>query len=222
MDTSAGIQFPDWFVGGTFNVVDACLHRWLDEGAQRTAIVHEAEDGTVATLTYGELAEQVARAAAGLVELGIGPGDAVALYLPMIPEAVVACYAAAGIGAVLVPLFSGFAAPAIAARLRDAEVKAVVVADGTVRRGRRVDMAAEMARALPDAPSVRAVITVDNTGSAMSFGGPTVTPGRAWSTPRAHRTRSSRSPPCRPSCSATPPGPPDARRGRCTPMPGSP
>ncbi|HEY5857399.1 MAG TPA: AMP-binding protein [Aldersonia sp.] len=176
VDTSAGIEFPDWFVGGTFNVVDACLHRWLDEGAQRTAIVHEAEDGTVATMTYGELAEQVARVAAGLVELGIGPGDAVALYLPMIPQAVVACYAAAGIGAVLVPLFSGFAAPAIASRLRDAEVKAVVVADATVRRGRRVDMAAEMARALRDAPSVRAVITVDNTGAAMSFDGPTVTP----------------------------------------------
>ncbi|HEY5856550.1 MAG TPA: acetyl-coenzyme A synthetase N-terminal domain-containing protein, partial [Aldersonia sp.] len=54
VDTSAGIQFPDWFVGGPFNVVDACLHRWLDVGAPRTAIVHEAEDGTIATMTYGE------------------------------------------------------------------------------------------------------------------------------------------------------------------------
>ncbi|MGW5519195.1 AMP-binding protein [Nocardia africana] len=171
LDLSAGVEFPEWFVGATFNAVDACLTRWLDTAADRAAIVHEAEDGSVHTLTYGELAEQVGRAAAGLTELGVGEGDAVAIYLPMIPEAVIACYAAAGIGAILVPLFSGFAAPAIASRLNDAQVKAVVVADGTIRRGRRVGMADELAKALAQTPSVRSVVTVENIGEPADFAG---------------------------------------------------
>ncbi len=169
LDTSAGPEFPDWFVGGTFNAVHACITRWLADGADRPAIVHEAEDGSVRTLTYRDLADQVSRVAAGLIELGIGEGDAVGIYLPMIPEAVIACYAAAGIGAILVPLFSGFAAPAIASRLNDAEVKAVVVADGTIRRGRTVDMIGELAKALPQTPTVQSVIVVDNIGSKGDF-----------------------------------------------------
>ncbi len=133
LDTSQGIQFPpSGSSGGTFNAVNACIDRWLAGSAQRPpAIVHEREDGAVTTLTYAELAEQVGRVAAGLIELGVGEGDAVAIYMPMVPEAVIACYAAVGIGAIIVPLFSGFAAPpAIASRLNDAEVTAVVVADG--------------------------------------------------------------------------------------------
>ncbi|PSR65388.1 MULTISPECIES: AMP-binding protein [Nocardia] len=175
LDLSAGVEFPEWFVGATFNAVDACLTRWLETAADRAAIVHEAEDGSVHTLTYGELAEQVGRAAAGLAELGVGEGDAVAIYLPMIPEAVIACYAAVGIGAVLVPLFSGFAAPAIASRLNDAQVKAVVVADGTIRRGRAVGMADELAKALALTPSVRAVVAVENIGEPVDFAGLDVT-----------------------------------------------
>ncbi|MDN2495407.1 AMP-binding protein [Nocardia nova] len=175
LDLSAGVEFPEWFVGATFNAVDACLTRWLETAADRAAIVHEAEDGSVHTLTYGELAEQVGRAAAGLAELGVGEGDAVAIYLPMIPEAVIACYAAVGIGAVLVPLFSGFAAPAIASRLNDAQVKAVVVADGTIRRGRAVGMADELAKALALTPSVRSVVAVENIGEPVDFAGLDVT-----------------------------------------------
>ncbi|WOC13232.1 AMP-binding protein [Gordonia sp. MP11Mi] len=162
LDISAGIEFPEWFVGGRFNIVDACLTRWLDSAAVRPAIVHEAEDQTIRTLTFGELAEQVARVAAGLAELGVREGDAVAIYLPMIPEAVIACYAAAGIGAIVVPLFSGFAAPAIASRLNDAGVKVVVAADGTVRRGRTVAMGDELVKALGSTPSVESLIVVDN------------------------------------------------------------
>lgn len=170
LDASGGPQFPEWFVGGSFNAVDACITRWLAHDGQRPAIVHEAEDGTVATMTYRELADKVGRVAAGLIELGIGEGDAVGIYLPMIPEAVVALYAAAGIGAILVPLFSGFAAPAIAARLNDAEVKAIVVADGTVRRRRTIGMSGELAKALPNTPSVRSVITIDNVATGVDVG----------------------------------------------------
>ncbi|WP_067662166.1 AMP-binding protein [Nocardia miyunensis] len=175
LDLSKGVEFPDWFVGGAFNAVDACITRWLERSADRPAIIHEAEDGSARTITYGQLAEQVGRVATGLADLGVGEGDTVAIYLPMIPEAVVACYAAAGIGAIIVPLFSGFAAPAIASRLNDAEVKAVIVADGTLRRGRKVAMAGELAKALERSPSVRSVITVENIGGAMDFNGANVT-----------------------------------------------
>jgi acetyl-CoA synthetase len=138
VDVSAGIEHPDWFVGGELNIADACVERWAgdESAADRPAVVHEAEDGATRVLTYRELARQAERVSAGLRDLGIGQGDAVALFLPMIPEAVVACYAVARLGAILVPLFSGFAPAAIASRLRDAGAKAVIVADGTIRRGR--------------------------------------------------------------------------------------
>ena len=166
LDLSRGIEHPDWFTGAELNVTDACLRRWRDAGPDRIAVRHEAEDGTTRTLTFGELAAQVGAAVAGLKRLGIGRGDAVGLYLPMIPEAVVAVYAVAALGAVLVPLFSGFAAAAIASRLADADVKAVVVADGTVRRGRTVAMLPQLATALPDCPGVEHLIVIDNVGGA--------------------------------------------------------
>ncbi|MFE5699033.1 AMP-binding protein [Rhodococcus koreensis] len=166
LDTSRGIEYPEWFVGGTSNVVDACLERWLADPAvaDRTAVAHEAEDGTVRSLSYRELAADVERAAAGLRELGVGKGDAVALYLPMIPEAVVSVYAVARLGAVLVPLFSGFAPSAIASRIQDADAKVVIVADGTVRRRKSVTMKPALDDALVSCPTVQSVVVVENIG----------------------------------------------------------
>jgi acetyl-CoA synthetase len=166
VDLSRGIEYPDWFVGGELNIAEACLDRWVASAPDRTAVVHEAEDGTVRSLTFGELGAEVARVAAGLRELGIGRGDAVGLFLPMIPEAVVACYAVARLGAVLVPLFSGFAPGAVAARLQDADAKAVIVADGTVRRRREVAMKPLLDEALVSCPSVRHVVVVGESGWA--------------------------------------------------------
>ncbi|MCE3551167.1 AMP-binding protein [Pseudonocardia sp. RS11V-5] len=166
LDLSRGVTDPDWFVGGELNVADACLARWAADPAarDRTAVVHEAEDGTVDRLTFAELDERSRRVAAGLRELGVGRGDAVALYLPMVAEAVVAFYAAARLGAVLVPLFSGFAAGAIASRLQDGEVRAVVVAESTVRRGRTVSMLPPVREAVAQSPSVRHVVVVGTPG----------------------------------------------------------
>lgn len=179
LDLSRGIEYPDWFIGAELNITDACLRRWRDAGPDRIAVRHETEDGITRTMTFGELAEQVGAAAAGLKRLGIGRGDAVGLYLPMIPEAVVAVYAVAALGAVLVPLFSGFAAAAIASRLADADVKAVVVADGTVRRGRTVAMLPQLVTALPECPGVEHLIVIDNVGGATDLDiSATITP---WS-----------------------------------------
>jgi acetyl-CoA synthetase len=168
VDLSRGIEDPDWFPGGELNVADACLGRWMDdaEARARPAVVHESENGTVTTLTFGELADRVAQLAAGLRALGVGRGDAVAVYLPMTVEAVVATYAVARLGAMLVPLFSGFAPAAIAARITDAAATAVITADTTVRRGRTVEMAPRVREAVRSCPSVRHVVVVGGPASA--------------------------------------------------------
>jgi acetyl-CoA synthetase len=165
LDLSHGIARPDWFVGSTINVVDACITRWLgDEAtANTTAVVHEAENGALRSLTYRELYDRVCAVAAGLRALGVSRGDAVALFLPMALEAVIATYAIAALGAVVVPLFSGFAPSAIASRLQDAEAVAVIVADATVRRGKRVELKRLLDEALPSCPSVRTTVVVANT-----------------------------------------------------------
>ncbi|MCW2628452.1 AMP-binding protein [Mycobacterium sp.] len=172
LDLHNGIEHPDWFVDATLNIVDSCLLRWRGETPDRIAVVHEDEAGRIRRITFSQLAAEVARAANGLRELGIGPGDAVAIYLPMIPEAVVACYAVAALGAILVPLFSGFASTAIASRLADAEAKAVIVADVTTRRGRALPLLPQVSDALTHCPTVRHVVVVPN-GSENEQAGPT-------------------------------------------------
>jgi acetyl-CoA synthetase len=165
-DISQGPEWATWFTDGRLNVATACVDRWRDDPTMATApaVIHEAEDGAVRTLTYAELAGEVDRAAAGLRATGVGRGDTVAAFLPMIPEAVIAAYAIAKIGALYVPLFSGYAPGAIAARLRDAGAKVVITADWAWRRGRRGPMKAALDEALADSPSVRLVVVVEREG----------------------------------------------------------
>jgi acetyl-CoA synthetase len=182
LDLSAGIEHPEWFVGAGLNVVDACLGRWAAQTPDAAAVIHESEDGATRTLSFRDLDDQVARARAGLRALGVGKGDAVALYLPMTPEAVVALYAIASVGAMAVPLFSGFAPGAIASRLQDAGAKAVITADGTVRRRRTSAMLPQLREALASCPTVQHVVVVDNLTSSEAL-----TPQEtAWSDFLAH------------------------------------
>lgn len=162
VDVSDGLPFPKWFCGAGFNVVQACVRRWAEDPAHadRVALVHRTEDGATESTTYAKMADQVAAAAAGLRRLGIGRGDAVALFMPMCPEAVVAGYAIAAVGALLVPLFSGYAPGAISTRLVDGDVKAVVTADTTVRGGKVQHLEPVLAAALADAPTVQHVVVV--------------------------------------------------------------
>ena len=173
VDLVRGIEYPEWFVGGTINIVDAALSRWKANTPDAIAVVHEAEDGMVRTLTFAELDDQIARLRAGLRARGIGKGDAVAIYLPMTLEAVVATYAVASIGAMVVPLFSGFAPTAIASRIQDADAKAVVTADGTTRRRRTTAMKYQLDEALRSCPGVELVVIVENLGETV-----TLEPGR--------------------------------------------
>jgi acetyl-CoA synthetase len=138
LDLSDGPEWATWFVGARLNVAANCVHRWRDEPGE--AAVFRGEDGSRSALSWAELSRQVTQVAEALVERGVEEGDRVATFLPMSPAAAVASHACAHIGAVQVPIFSGFAAPAIAARLEDSEAKAVICADWSYRRGKRIEM----------------------------------------------------------------------------------
>ena len=158
LDASRGPEWTTWFVGARLNVADACVHRWARETPDREAAVWAPEEGERRSLTWAELSRDVRRLAQALRELGIREGDAVGTFLPMSPEAAIASHACAHIGAVQVPIFSGFAGPAVSTRLADAGAKLVVTADASFRRGRLVPMKEVLDDALADAPTVEHVV----------------------------------------------------------------
>jgi acetyl-CoA synthetase len=173
-DDSRGPQWTTWFGGGRVNLTHNCVDRHARGPAGgRLAVICESEDGEVRTVTYAELEVEVNRVAGALLELGVGPGDAVGLYLPMSVEVVAAFFAVCKIGAIVVPIFSGFAAPAVAARLADAGAVVLITADAVPRRGRPVSMKTVADDAVRDAPSVRHVIVWNRLGTD-----PPMAPGR--------------------------------------------
>jgi len=173
LDDSRGIEWTTWFRGARLNVATACVHRWAVETPDREAAVWTPEEGERRSLTWAELSREVRRLAEALAALGVGEGDPVGIFLPMSPEAAVASHACAHIGAVQVPIFSGFAAPAVAARLADAGAKLVLTADASYRRGRLVEMKSVLDEAIADAPSVERVVVWQRVGAGCPM-----TPGR--------------------------------------------
>jgi acetyl-CoA synthetase len=170
MDDSQGREHVRWCIGGKTNVVLNCLDRWAGTATwSKTALIWKGESGERLSLTYAELAQQVERLAAGLRRLGIGPGDVVAIYLPNIPEAVVALLAVPKIGGIVLPLFSGFGADAVRSRLNDARAKAVITVDGSLRRGRIVPGKEVLDEALEDVPSVTTVIVCHRATAPMAW-----------------------------------------------------
>lgn len=155
-DLSRGAPFPSWFVGGELNWVDTILDN--AEAADRPAIVAEREDGSVRTVAYRELAGEVRGFAAGLLSLGIARGDRVGLLMENGIEASVSLLAIAYIGAIAVPLFSGFGADAIVARLEPCGARALIATSGFLRRGRFVSTAATLAAARSALPDLTCLI----------------------------------------------------------------
>lgn len=158
LDASRGPAWPKWFTGSTVNLTHNCVDRHAAARGDRPAIVWEGEDGDTRVVSYAELSAEVNRVATGLTELGVGSGDAVAVYMPMVPEAVIAAYAIAKIGATYLPIFSGFGAPAVATRLDDAKAKLLFTGDGFYRRGQRVAMKATADEAVARASSIERVV----------------------------------------------------------------
>jgi acetyl-CoA synthetase len=158
LDTTDGIEWAKWFIGGELNIAQNCVHKWRSDDE---AVVGLWEDGERTAMTWAELSQQVTKLAEALVEVGVQPGDRVAIFMPMSPEVAVASNACAHVGAVQVPIFSGFAAPAIAARLQDSGAKVVICADWSLRRGARVEMGAILDDALGEADQVEHVIEWD-------------------------------------------------------------
>ncbi|GAB4576419.1 MAG: AMP-binding protein [Anaerolineae bacterium] len=170
VDLSRGPAWPEWCVNGRMNIVHNCLDRWMDTPTQnRVALRWESEEGTTRLLSYRDLLHEVNRVAAGLRARGVGQGDAVGLYMPMTPECAIALLAVARIGAIILPLFSGYGAAAVATRLADAEAKALFVADGQFRRGTLRPMKPVADEALAALPGVHTVVVVPRTGAAVTL-----------------------------------------------------
>src|SRR5262245_42374714 len=139
IDASGGPQRPRWCVGGRMNIVHNCLDKWAGTPTdRRDALRWEGEEDTTRTMTFAELRREVNRCANGLRMLGVERGGCVALFMPMCPELVIAFYAVLKIGAIVLPLFSGYGADAAATRIDDAGATVVITADAFWRRGQVV------------------------------------------------------------------------------------
>lgn len=168
-EAARGHAFPQWFKGATLNVVESCVDRHAADPvqAQRTAVVYEGDSGQRRSLSFAELKVEVDRFAAGLKRLGVGKGDRVALFMPVVPEATVTVMACAKIGAVGVPAFSGYGSESLATRLQAAEAKVLVTVDSTTRRGKPVPMKEIADGAAAVSPSVQHLVVVRASGQTV-------------------------------------------------------
>jgi acetyl-CoA synthetase len=159
-----------WFVGGKINAAVNCLDRHVDAGrGHRVAIHFEGEPGDTQTLTYSELKDQVCQTANALAALGVSTNDRVAIYLPMIPEAVIAMLACARIGAIHSVVFGGFSAQALASRIDDASATLVITADGGYRRGAASALKPAVDEAVAMSPTIKNVLVVKRTGQDVEW-----------------------------------------------------
>ncbi|CDR08699.1 acetate--CoA ligase [Streptomyces iranensis] len=164
--------FAKWFADGKLNVAYNCVDRHVENGlGDRVALHFEGEPGDTRSLTYAELQREVSQAAHALTELGVRSGDRVAIYMPMIPETVVAMLACARIGAPHSVVFGGFSADALATRIQDADAQVIITADGGYRRGKpsALKPAVDEALTRPGTENVRNVLVVRRTGQEVDW-----------------------------------------------------
>lgn len=182
VDLSDGAPFPRWFVGGELNWTDTVL-AWADhpEHSGQAALIAETETGAPETLAYADLRDRVNRFAAGLSAAGVQRGDRVGLLMEPCIEAIVSFLAINYIGAVTVPLFSGFGLDAIVSRLSACGATSLITTAGFTRRGRRVDIASAVREALTHLPEIGTVFLKRRPGDATRFDGV-----RDWHEPAAH------------------------------------
>ncbi|HEV7644514.1 MAG TPA: AMP-binding protein [Pyrinomonadaceae bacterium] len=161
MDTSRGIEWTEWCKGGGLNITEMCLDRWqTDETRSQPAIIWEGEEGDSRSVTYEELLDSTENCAAALRASGLGKGDAVGIHLPMMVETVVAMLAINRIGAIAVPVFSGYGVSAIESRMNAVGAKAIFTCDGFPRRGKFFNAFEIAEQAIANCPTIEKVFVV--------------------------------------------------------------
>ncbi len=162
-----------WYEGAQLNITENCIDRHLATRADKTAILFEPNDPAEATqhITYRQLYERVCRFANVLAEQGVGKGDRVCIYLPMIPELAVSLLACARLGAVHSVVFAGFSATALATRINDCDCKLVICSDGSYRGSKTIDLKAIVDKALEECPGVETSLVVKRTGGQVTMQG---------------------------------------------------
>ncbi|MBA3334545.1 MAG: AMP-binding protein [Acidobacteria bacterium] len=174
LDLSDGIEFPHWCVGGGLNIVSHCVDRWqMDEMRDQPAVIWEGEGGFTETLTYGELFRQVRLFAAVLRSHGFGKGDAVGIHLPMLPATVAVLLAIGRIGAIAVPVFSGYGVEAIASRMNAVGAKALITCVGFQRRGKQIYAEQTALEAAERCPTIEKFFSIVQ--EPKTFGGEKIT-----------------------------------------------
>ncbi len=165
------LPFVKWFSDGTLNASYNCVDRHVEAGGGEKVAYHWVADaeGESRTITYAQLQKMVAQAANALTELGVRSGDRVAVYMPMIPEAVVTMLAIVRIGAIHSVVFAGFSADALSSRILDSDCQFVVTADGAYRRGTASPLKPAVDEALESCPNVKAVLVVRRTGGDVTW-----------------------------------------------------
>jgi acetyl-CoA synthetase len=165
------VPFAKWFVGGKLNASVNCVDRHVAAGKGDKVAFHWVgePEGDTRTITYADLKDMVCQAANALTELGVNAGDRVCIYMPMIPEAVVAMLACARIGAPHMVTFGGFSSEALASRILDGDARIVITADGGYRRGAQAALKPNVDEALQQCPEVRSVLVVRRTGQDVEW-----------------------------------------------------
>lgn len=159
-----------WFAGGKLNAAENCLDRHVKNGlGDKAALIFEGENGDTLSWTYKELLQEVCRFSNALRRLEVNKGDAVTIWMPMIPQAVAAMLACARIGAIHSVVFGGFSPAALQDRINDSQSKVLVTADGTCRRGKVLPMKSAAEEALQNCPTLKKVLIIERTGSPFEL-----------------------------------------------------
>ncbi|WP_086823856.1 acetate--CoA ligase [Allokutzneria sp. NRRL B-24872] len=162
--------FAKWFVGGTLNVAHNCVDRHVEDGhGDQVAIHWEGEPGDSRTITYADLKDEVSKAANALASLGLVAGDRVAIYMPMVPEAIYSMLACARLGLTHSVVFAGFSSEALRSRIDDAEAKLVITTDGQFRRGKPAPLKTAVDEAVAQTPSIQNVLVVKRTDTDVEW-----------------------------------------------------
>ena len=162
LDLSDGFPWAKWFVGGETNIVTNCLDRHLHGSRKsKTALIWESDDGNKITFTYEQLSEEVNKVANALRNSGLKPGDVAGVFLPLLPEAVIAMYACFKTGIAVLPIFSGFGPEGLAERLIHSKAKILFTSDGAIRRGKTIPLKNTVDSALKQETSIQKVILVE-------------------------------------------------------------